>query len=255
MSWLLINLLTMRHLFICKLIGFYSVTSCFAQPTAFRWREELANKYIGINISTSRYKGWAVEGHARYRFREQWCVSGEIGAYHIRADQQYTQNKANYLSFSSTDFSANVGLQWDVRAIDYNQRNIPYLRAGIGITNVAPTTRLGGVTYFLPDFRTEGITYALWVGQLHYGVGMPITLNPATQLRLEGRYTYVLSDYLDDVSTTYVDKSTASTIEKSLADKRIAEGLPANSVGAARGNRNKNDGYFLFTLQLIHKFQ
>ncbi|WP_375447531.1 outer membrane beta-barrel protein [uncultured Fibrella sp.] len=259
----------MRYLFICKLIGICSITSCFAQPTAFRWREELTDKYIGINVSTSRYNGdlserynfshlelgWAIEGHARYRFKEQWCVSGQVGAYHIRADQQYTRNKANYLSFASTNFVATVGLQWDVRDIDYNQLNIPYVLAGAGITNLAPTTVLKGITYSLPAFKTEGVAYARWVGQIHYGLGMPVTLTPATQLRIEGRYTHVFSDYLDDVSAQYVDKATASIIEQSLADRRIAEGLPSNSVGATRGNGSKNDGYFLFTLQLIGKFR
>lgn len=259
----------MRHLFICKLIGFYSMTSCFSQSTAFRWREDVGNKYVGINLSTSRYNGdlserynvahlqlgWAVEGHIRYRLTEQWCISGEVGVYHVRADQQYTRNRANYLSFSSDNFSANIGLQWDVRSIDYNQRNIPYLRGGIGITNLVPTTHLNGLTYSLPALRTEGKGYALWVGQIHYGAGIPIALGPLTQVQIEGRYTHVLSDYLDDVSDQYVDKSTASIIEQSLSDKRIAEDLPANSIGTARGNGNKNDGYFLFTLQLIHKFR
>ena len=244
-------------------------TFTHAQPTAFKWREEVRNKYIGVNISASRYcgdlserynfahlqLGWSIEAHMRYRLHERWTVGGDVGVYHVYADQRYTQNADNYLNFAATNFSANSKVQWDMLSVGENLRNVLYLFTGLGATALAPLTELNGTTYSLPAFKTEGKSYALWVAQFSYGMGFPMALGASTQLNIEGRYTHVLSDHLDDVSTYYVDKLTVSVVERSLADKRVAEGLPQNPSGAMRGNATKNDGYFLFTLQIIHKFR
>lgn len=251
----------------CSCLVFTTFT--YAQPRAFKWREEVGNKYIGINISTSRYSGdlserynfahlqlgWSIEAHMRYRLNERWTVGGDVGAYHVYADQRYTQNADNYLNFAATNFSAISRVQWDMLSVGENLRNVVYLFTGFGATALAPVTKLNGSTYSLPAFKTEGKSYALWVAQFSYGMGFPMALGASTQLTIEGRYTHVLSDYLDDVSTYYVDKSTAPVVEILLADKRVAEGLPRNQPGAMRGNAAKNDGYFLFTLQIIHKFR
>ncbi len=248
---------------------FCAVTTVSAQSRYFRWREEVGDKYIGLNLSTTRYRGdlsdainwnhwqlgWGAEVNARYRFDERWCYRIDIGVYHVRAEQRYSRNAQNVLNFFSTNPSANIGVQWDVRPIDYNLHNIVYVFAGLGITKIGAKTELGGVTYSLPEFKTEGIDYPLWVGQIHYGVGIPINIGSTTQLRFVGRYTHLFSDYLDDVSTVYADKSQASALEKALADKRIAENLsPPNVSGAKRGEPTNNDGYFMLTAQFIYKF-
>ncbi len=258
-----------RYLILFVLVFFSATSSVFSQYRYFRWREEIGSKYIGVNLSTSRYRGdlsdvfnwahwqlsWGAELHGRYRFNDRWCFRTDIGAYHVRADQRYSRNAFNKLSFSSTNFSTNIGVQWDMRPIDYNLRHIGYVFAGLGITTIGPTTKLNGVTYSLPAFKTEGVDYGLWVGQIHYGMGVPVNLGESTQVRFEGRYTHLLTDYMDDVSTVYADKSTASLLEKSLADGRIPENLSPNVVGAKRGEPANNDGYFLLTVQFIYKFE
>lgn len=259
----------MKCLHVYLLLYSAAITSTYAQPTAFKWREEVHNKYVGINSSASRYCGdlserynivhlqlsWSVEGHIRYRLHERWSVGGDVGVYHVRADQKYTQNAANQLNFSALNFSTTGRVQWDMLPVGNNLHNILYLFAGFGATRLAPVAELGAVTYSLPAFKTEGKAYALWAAQFSYGAGFPMVLGPSTQLSIEGRYAHILSDYLDDVSTYYVDKSAVSVLERTLADKRIDKGLSSNPVGAIRGNATKNDGYFLFTLQLIHKFR
>ncbi|MBO0951777.1 outer membrane beta-barrel protein [Fibrella forsythiae] len=253
------------HLFldICFSIG------ANGQSTASKWNETRGDVYAGINASTSRYcgdlseryqlahlqLGSGIEGHIRYRFEEQWCFISDIGLYHIRGDQHYTKNAANQLSFSATNFSANLGVQWDFRSVDGNDQNILYAIATLGVTSVNPTTTLNGSIYSLPAFRTEGVSYASWAIQAGYGLGFPFTLSPSAQLRLQGKYTHVFSDRLDDVSTNYVDKTASTDLEKQLADKRVGNQLTPNAIGAARGNPTKNDGYFLLTLQLIYKFR
>ena len=258
----------MKQLVLLTVLSCVNVSAIIAQPLAFRWREKDGDKYIGLNMSTTRYNGdlseryniahlqlgWAIEGHMRYRITEELCARADVGVYHIQADQRFTRAKDNYLSFGATNLSANLMAQWDFRPITYNQQNIIYVLAGVGLTSLSPTARLRGVTYSLPDFQTEGIKYARLAGQFCYGAGIPFSLGASTQLRIEGRYTHVLSDYVDDVSGQYVDKSVGPVLEQQLADRRIEQGLPANGIGTKRGSADDNDGYFLLTLQFIYKF-
>ncbi|ARK09847.2 outer membrane beta-barrel protein [Fibrella sp. ES10-3-2-2] len=258
----------MKNLYIFWLLYFWT-TGVISAQSRFNsgWDERDGDTFIGVNLSTSRYNGdlserynfkhlqlsWGIEGNIRHRFTDRWSVSGQVGAYHLRADQRFTKNAANALTFATTNFSTNLRAEWDMLSVDGNQRNVVYLFFGIGATKLSPTTTLNSATYSLPDFQTEGNKYNLWAGQVSYGVGFPMVLSESFLLRIEGRYTHVLSDYLDDVSDRYSNKAAATDLEKQLADKRIAENLPPNPVGEVRGNPLKNDGYFLFTLQLLYK--
>lgn len=254
---------------------FYIVLTCFitgtasAQGLAFKWKEAVGDWHVGGNLSTTRYCGdlsdtydishlqlsWGLEGHIRYRFDDQFCVRSDVGLYSLRADQRYSHNYYNYLRFTTINPSFLAGLQWNVRSVDYNQHNIPHVWVGGGITYLNPEADYRGVTYSLPPLRTENVDYERAVGQVVIGAGIPFTLNNKSQLRLEVRYTYILSDYVDDVSGVYVDKSTATDVEQLLTDRRREYGLVPNAPGLQRGNPLRNDGYFTVTLQYAVKFR
>ena len=53
----------MKHLYMWLCLSATPFT--YAQPTALKWQDEVHNKYVGINISTSRYSGDLSE---RYNF-------------------------------------------------------------------------------------------------------------------------------------------------------------------------------------------
>ncbi|MEZ0609457.1 hypothetical protein ACAW74_13115 [Fibrella sp. WM1] len=253
----------MNRLYILFLLLLCKVFGVNGQGLAFKWKEAIGDWHVGINLSTTRYCGdlseqygfdhlqlsWAAEGHLRYRFSEKFCVRSDVGFYSLRGDQQYTKNKANYLRFTTVNPSLIAGLQWNVRSIDYNQHNIPHFWLGVGATYLNPKTDYKGVSYSLPLFQTEKVAYSRIAGQVVIGGGMPFTLNKKSQLRLEARYTYILSDYVDDVSGTYADKTGRAAIEQILADRRREYGLVPNTVGEQRGNPLRNDGYFALTLQ------
>ena len=58
-------------------------------------------------------------------------------------------------------------------------------------------------------------------------------------------YRFTFTDYLDDVSTVYIDpNSFTDPIARELADRRPELGLEPASAGDKRGNPDKNDGYF-----------
>lgn len=238
-----------------------------AQGYLSQWREKRGDWSIGFNTSTSRYCGdlserynidhpqlsWGIGGLIQYRFDEYVSARAEVGVVHLRGDQQYTKNKINNLSFASHNVFASLGLQTDFYSVDYNQKSIPYAWLSFGVIGVNPTTLYKGQRVSLSELKTENVDYATLAGQIAYGAGWPVIINKHIQLRLEGRYTHVLSDYLDDVSGVYVNKSTASLLAQQVADRRTELALVANDIGAQRGDSNKNDGYFLLSLQLIFK--
>lgn len=240
------------------------------QSSAFKWNERRGNWYLGLNAAPTRYcgdlseryafgnlqLGWTFELNARYRLTEQLCVRSEIGFYHLKGNQQFTDNRDNHLSFSTVNPTLLVGFQWDIVAVDNPDiYDIPYVWAGFGLTHLNPTTTYQTVQYELAPLHTENIAYARFVGQLTYAVGVPLRISPSVQLRLEGRYTHILSDYVDDVSSMYANKTARPPLEQVLADRRIEYGLAANRVGMKRGNSLKNDGYFAAIVQLSVKLK
>lgn len=259
----------MKRKVIYSLLFLYAFVEASAQGLAFKWKEAVGDWHVGANVSATRYCGdlsdtydirhlqlsWGFEGHIRYRFDDHFCVRGDVGLYSLRANQWYSHNYYNYLRFTTINPSFVAGLQWNVRSIDYNQHNIPHLWIGGGVTYLNPKTDYKGVTYSLPPLHTENINYERAVGQVVIGAGVPFTLNNKSQLRLEIRYTYILSDYVDDVSGIYVDKTVATDIERVLADRRLEYGLTPNAPGLQRGNPLRNDGYFAITLQYAVKFR
>lgn len=257
----------MKSLYVLFLLSICNISVVDGQGLAFKWKEAVGDWHVGVNLSTTRYcgdlserygfnhlqLGWAAEGHVRYRVSEKFCLRTDFGFYSLRGDQQYTTNRTNFLRFTTTNPSVMAGLQWNVRSIDYNQHNIPHFWVGAGATYLNPSTDYNGTTYSLPAFQTEKVAYSRIAGQFVIGGGMPFTLNKKSQLRLEARYTYILSDYVDDVSGTYVDKTGRAFLEQVLADRRREYGLTPNAVGGQRGNPLRNDGYFALTLQYAMK--
>lgn len=246
----------------------YSIGSVEAQGYLNRWRDNRGDWYIGFSTSTSRYCGdlserynyqhlqlsWGIGTNVQYRIDEYLSLRLDAGLVQLRGDGQFTKNKANNLSFTSINPYSSISLQVDLQNVDKQQYNIPYVWLGFGAIQLDPTATYNGQQIHLAELQTEGITYSRWSGQVTYGVGVPCRVSKRVQIRPEGRYTHVLSDHLDDVSTTYSPRPNSSILARQLSDRSPEIGLPAHLVGAQRGNSANNDGYFLLSLQVIYKW-
>jgi hypothetical protein len=256
----------MKSLSISFLWACVAIQTLRAQGTAKKFSDEEEAWHIGLTMSTTRYYGdlsgpyqfanlqlaWAVEAHLRYRFTYRATIRADVGAYALRGDQQFTQNRSNYLTFKTINPSVNVGFQWDLRSVRI-ENNVMYLFGFLGLTHMNPETMYQAVSYALAPLHTEGIAYEQWAGQGGYGVGLPFIISRRMLLRIEASYTHVFSDYVDDVSTVYADKTTRPMIEQVLADPRVGYGSSANLANAQRGNWKRNDGYVKFGAQLSLK--
>lgn len=230
------------------------------------WREKPGTWLLNVGIGPTRYTGdlselgnlahlqlgAAINLAATYRVSYQLSYRFEAQLYYIYAHQKYTRNYYNNLSFRSLNPDIWAGVQVDFWRVDDRYRAIiPYALVGAGVTYMTPKARYNEQTYSLAPLQTEGVPYNRLAGIIRYGLGLPLLSSERFRFHLEGTYTHVLSDYLDDVSSVYPDRSNLSSLAISLSDRRAELGTVPNQAGEQRGHSGKNDGYFVLTGRLV----
>lgn len=230
------------------------------------WSEKPGTWLLSAGLGPTRYTGdlseWDNIAHLElgmalkiaglYRASYQLSYRAEAQLYYLYAHQQYTRNYYNNLSFRSLNPDLWAGIQYDFWPVNDRYRAvIPYALAGIGITYMTPKALYQSKAYSLAPLQTEGVGYNRLAGIVRYGLGVPLMTTERFRIHLEGTYTHVLSDYLDDVSSVYPDRSQMSPLAAALSDRRAELGTPLNQPGEQRGNTGKNDGYFVLTGHLV----
>jgi hypothetical protein len=148
----------------------------------------------------------------------------------------------------------------------------PYLLAGVGFFSFKPQTTIGGKTVDLQPLSTEGQGFAEYpdrkpykLNQINFplGVGVKYELSSTLNLKAEFVYRILTTDYLDDVSTNYIDPNLyanyftgAKLTNALLANDRQYEIDPSHitSPGDQRGNPKNNDAYFSFNVKIGYTF-
>ena len=100
-------------------------------------------------------------------------------------------------------------------------------------------------------YKLNGISFPV-------GAGIKYELSPLVNLRAEFIYRPTNTDYLDDVSTNYIDKSlyynyfTGAKLNNALllTDRQRGEYLPQSLPGKKRGNVKDKDNFFSFNLKV-----
>jgi hypothetical protein len=146
----------------------------------------------------------------------------------------------------------------------------PYVVGGIGLFHFNPqgTDPLTKEWVDLRPLHTEGQGLPQFPGRKEYkltqlniplGVGVKYFLNETVNLALEVVHRTTFTDYLDDVSTTYVDPAVFYA-SMPLAQAQLAERMANKSgnngattqylPGAKRGTATNNDAYFSVNLKI-----
>ena len=144
----------------------------------------------------------------------------------------------------------------------------PYLTGGIGYFSFNPQAMLNGQWVDLKPLSTEGEGFAEYpdrkpykLKQLNFPVGFGIKykVTPLYNVSIECVSRILNTDYLDDVSTTYIDQSLFAHYLSGpqlnnalLLNDRQKELDPTHvtNAGWQRGNPAKNDSYFTFNLKM-----
>lgn len=143
----------------------------------------------------------------------------------------------------------------------------PYVFAGVGLYRYKPfTVDSADNKVFLKPLSTEGQgftegrdPYKLTGFSIPLGVGAEYSLNEDMRLGLELGYRKIFTDYLDDVSTTYVDQaSLAAARGQQAADFAWRgdeiHGGPYPAAGTLRGTSAQKDGYYYVALTYTIRF-
>ncbi|MEO6949644.1 MAG: DUF6089 family protein [Ginsengibacter sp.] len=133
----------------------------------------------------------------------------------------------------------------------------PYATLGIGVFSYDPYAYYQGEKVFLRPLSTEGQTF--YDGRKAYktmaicypiGFGFKYALSEKMNISFEVTHRFTNTDYIDDVSTTYVgiDKF-PSPSGKSLAgimqDRSYVTGVPIGVEGRQRGFSKQKDQYII----------
>ena len=207
-------------------------------------------------------------------FRFNW-IAGSINAADSllkKEDPDLSGRYGRNLSFRSPirEFSlvAEVHpLFWRTGVLEQVPAFSPYLLAGIGYYLFNPQTLLGKRRIDLRPLHLEGQGFPLAAkGSVYHlrqlsipaGFGIRYETGPLVNIRLECVYRFLFTDYLDDVSTVYIDpgyfdrylEPEQATLAKQLYQRmdELQPGLEP-ATGTARGNPSKKDAYF--SLQLV----
>jgi len=133
--------------------------------------------------------------------------------------------------------------------------------AGIGLLYFNPTAKLNGTSYSLEPLQTEGVSYSRVVPVIPLGLGVRLKTGPNTNIVFEGGYRKTFTDYLDDVSTKYIDpNSIADPTARYFANPNnpaynTLTAIPPGEVntyttGSKRGNPSATDSYFLLNIKV-----
>jgi len=147
----------------------------------------------------------------------------------------------------------------------------PYVSLGLGVFSYDPYAYLQGQKYFLRPLGTEGQGSSLYPDRKPYssmaicfpvGVGVKYAFNERFNIGLEITHRFTTTDYLDDVSKTYVDPAVFPPLPDGspspgllLSDRSYELGTPIGIKGRQRGVETNKDQfitamiYFSFNLQ------
>jgi hypothetical protein len=141
----------------------------------------------------------------------------------------------------------------------------PYVFGGFGLFHFNPYANdKNGSKVLLKPLSTEGEgfpeypdkkNYTLWQPCLPFGGGVKKSLNDKYEIAFEFGFRKLFTDYLDDVSTTYVDQETLffHKGEKAVEMASRNNSFTPHLAGEIRGNPNKKDWYYFAGLKLLMK--
>lgn len=246
-------------------------------------RKGLGKRFVkDLNIGNNQFNG-SIYFSAIYKEAVGLRIEGTFGdikAYdsilkNVRSTTpRYNRNlsftsKISELSVVAEFYPIFLFINWASRD-DEPPNFSPYLLAGIGYFSFNPQTILNGKRVDLQPLSTEGQGFAEYPNRKPYklqqisypvGIGMKYELSSYLSLRAEFLYRFTSTDYLDDLSTRYINPSLFANY---FSGKKLANALalndrrprndpeyPINPVGGQiRGNPKNKDAFFNFNIKL-----
>ena len=186
------------------------------------------NYHVGIFGGVSNYQGDLVDGPYKqtkgafgvtlgYELTDHFMVRAGLTHGKVAGADKYSPKpdlRLRNLSFESKITELSLVLEYSAFNL-YNRKYTPYFFGGLALYHFNPyTTGSNGLQVFLKPLSTEGQglsnypdrhPYSLTQMSLPFGGGIRFAISDNIRLSLEVGLRKLFMDYLDDVSTTYVD--------------------------------------------------
>lgn len=250
---------------IVVLLFIFSSFQTFAQ----RWELEVftgASVYRGdldekiIDIKTIRP---AVNLNLKYKLNDQLYLRGGLAWGMVAGNDQNNKDSSlinRNLSFSSHLAEVSFCAEYLPLSPELYDIAYPYFFAGIGFFHFNPSAKdNNNEKVFLQPLGTEGQGLSLYPTRKKYsrtqiciplGGGMTFVINEKLKFSTEIGFRKLFTDYLDDVSSTYVDLnaleegSGKKSAEMSYRGTYIENYEKPIQGGSIRGNAKKKDWYY-----------
>lgn len=234
-----------------------------AQPVRLHLMAGFAN-YSG-DIQQKRFtlgqSNAVVGAGGTFNITDKFALRSDYSFAHVGADDKLNKPalRVRNLNFKTIIQELNLMGEYDILNIS-DHRLTPYVFAGIGVFKFSPyTADSSGNKVFLVGLSTEGQGLTEYPGRKVYkktqfniplGGGIKFALSEDLYVGFEIGVRKLFTDYLDDVSTTYIDRNTLLTrkgqqaVDYAFRGDELKSPLPYPADGALRGNSKRNDYYY-----------
>ena len=209
----------------------------------------------------------------RYNLSPRWVLRGNILFAKLHGADSHFDNSRN-LSFNTWCNEASFKVEFnffDYQTGSFRHRVSPYIFAGLALFYMNPKAEIRNPytleieEVFLRDLSTEGqgmagydTPYSRFQIAIPFGLGIKFSVSKHICIGLEYGFRKTFTDYIDDISTTYVDRNElmtwagAMTVAAADRTNEIEPNVyhPANSM---RGNPNTKDWYNFFGITITTK--
>jgi hypothetical protein len=207
----------------------------------------------------------------RYQFNPYIDLRAVVNYTKVGYDDAFSNNdfqKQRNLSFRSNILEVAVIGEFNFFWFETGNREhrfTPYLAGGIGAFYFEPTAQYSGRSYKLRLLGTEGQNTKEFAGRKYkpysicfpVGAGFKYWIRPGMNFSFEVLNRFTLTDYMDDVSNTYIgaDHFISDPMRPSVASRLQDPSLPVNGTklgraGKQRGNNATKDQYLMVQLSL-----
>ncbi|MDB5087763.1 MAG: hypothetical protein JWR09_1757 [Mucilaginibacter sp.] len=221
--------------------------------------------YIGdLNPNNPiKISGYSIGGFVKRNFNGYLSARlngafGQISAADSNSSNQ--QFRKRNLSFTTPIYEASIIGEFNfMHYIPEAGKNkfTPYIFLGVALARYYPSTIYNGQTYALRLYRTEGehTGYSSNAISPLYGAGVKYNIMGKFTLGAELGYRNTNTDYLDDVSGNYANKSKQGKIARALGDRSGEKtGVYIGSAGTQRGDLRPHDTYFFSQITFSYTF-
>jgi hypothetical protein len=255
-----------------KLLLFWALVPTFLQAQRIH-----VNLYGGISNYSGdlqskaftldqAYAGFG--GGIQYDLTRNFSVLSNLSLFHVGAADRYNKPdlQTRNLSFQTQIFEWNVLGEYNFMDLS-RSRFTPYVFAGLGIFHFNPYAfdTLGNKIYLHPlSTEGEGLPqypnqkpYSLIQPAIPFGAGIKLRVTESVTIAYEVSFRKLFTDYLDDVSTIYVDRLTLlaakgpTAVEMAYRGGEVKGGNPNYPAsGTIRGGSQYKDWYYFTGIRI-----